>query len=72
MQAAQLSVFMDEIKVIHEDITDRDKDFNNAKDLIANAERIYLMGFGFGRKNVERLGLDNVTVVKSILAARLV
>jgi len=47
-----------EIKVVHEDITDRDKDFTKAKAILRNAQRIYLLGFGFGSKNVERLGLS--------------
>jgi hypothetical protein len=46
-----------EIKVVHEDITDRDSDFSQAKKLLGEAKRIYLLGFGFGSKNVERLGL---------------
>jgi hypothetical protein len=50
-----------EIKVVHEDITDRDRDFSKAKELLGNAQRVYLLGFGFGSKNVERLGLSSLT-----------
>jgi hypothetical protein len=39
-----------EMRVVHEDITDRDKDFNQAKQLLKDARRVYLMGFGFGLK----------------------
>jgi hypothetical protein len=52
---------MNEIKVVHEDITDRDADFTTAKQLLHKAERIYLLGFGFGTTNVERLGLANLS-----------
>jgi hypothetical protein len=52
---------LNEIKVVHEDITDgRDKDFAQAKQLLDEAKRVYLLGFGFGARNVERLGLANV------------
>jgi hypothetical protein len=50
-----------EIKVVHEDITDgRDKEFTRAKELLAAAERVFLLGFGFGGRNVERLGLKEL------------
>jgi hypothetical protein len=43
---------------VHEDISDgRDKDFDEAKKLLNEATRVYLLGFGFGGRNVERLGL---------------
>jgi hypothetical protein len=59
--ALQMNVMLSEIKVVHEDITDgRDKEFKRAKELIADAARVYLLGFGFGGRNVERLGLANV------------
>lgn len=48
----------DKIKIIHEEITDgRDKEFFRAKALIAQAERIFLLGFGFHPLNVSRLGI---------------
>ena len=56
--ASDMKVFLREIKVVHEDISDgRDKDFDAAKKLMEEASRIYLLGFGFGARNVERLGL---------------
>jgi hypothetical protein len=58
-RAVEMSV--KEIRVVHEDITDRDKDFDEAKNLLKNAKRIYLMGFGFGSKNVERIDLPSLS-----------
>jgi hypothetical protein len=56
-----METFLKEIKVVHEDITDgRDKEFTGAKELLAEADRIYLLGFGFGGRNVERLGLRDL------------
>jgi hypothetical protein len=56
-----MTVMMNQIKVVHEDITDgRDKEFDRAKQLLKDAERVYLLGFGFGGRNVERLGLGNL------------
>jgi hypothetical protein len=49
-----------EMRVVHEDITDRDKDFAQAKTLLKEAKRVYLMGFGFGAKNVERIDLPSL------------
>ncbi len=56
-----MRILRNEIKVVHEDITDgRDKDFARAKDLISSATRVYVLGFGFGGRNVERLGMGDV------------
>jgi hypothetical protein len=52
-----------EMRVVHEEITDRDHDFEQAKRLLKNAERVYLMGFGLGIRNVERLELQYLTPV---------
>ena len=49
-----------EMRVVHEDITDRDADFAEAKRLLKGAKRVYLMGFGFGSKNVERIDLPSL------------
>jgi len=52
---------VDQIKVVHEDITEvRDKEFTRSKQLLAEAERVFLLGFGFGSLNVERLGLADI------------
>jgi hypothetical protein len=56
-----METLLREIKVVHEDITDgRDREFTRAKELLAAADRIYLLGFGFGGRNVERLGLRDL------------
>lgn len=56
-----MRTMLDEVKVVHEDITDvRDREFTRARDLLGKADRVYLLGFGFGARNVERLGLDSI------------
>jgi hypothetical protein len=58
---AAMTVMMSQIKVVHEDIADgRDKEFDKAKQLLKDAERVYLLGFGFGARNVEWLGLGTI------------
>jgi hypothetical protein len=53
-----LRVSIDNLKIIHEDIKDgRDEDFTAAKQLLADAEQIYFLGFSFNRTNVERLDI---------------
>ena len=52
---------IENIKIIHEDIRDgRDKDFARAKDLIAEAEQVLFLGFGYGPTNIERLGVADM------------
>jgi len=54
------------IKIIHENITDgRDKDFQRAKDLMKEAERILFLGFGYNKTNMDRLGLRELLPRKS-------
>ncbi len=49
------------IKIIHDQVdADRDRDFDTAKRLLAEAEQIYVLGFGFAPANVERLGLHDL------------
>jgi hypothetical protein len=49
---------VDGIKVVHEDVADgRDKEFERARKLIDDAKHIYFLGFGYGSKNIERLGI---------------
>jgi hypothetical protein len=56
-----LSASIEEIKIIHEDISDgRDKDFERAKQLMHETNRIVLMGFGYNRININRLGLTDL------------
>ena len=51
------------IKVIHEDhMTDgRDIDFKLAEVMLVQARRVYLLGFGFGARNVQRIKLEHLT-----------
>lgn len=58
--AQSVNMAVKEMRVVHEDITDRDKDFAEAKELLQAAERVYLMGFGFGARNVERIELPSL------------
>jgi hypothetical protein len=58
--AQSVNMSVKEMRVVHEDITDRDKDFAEAKELLHAAERVYLMGFGFGARNVERIELTSL------------
>jgi hypothetical protein len=57
-------------KIIHEDINDgRDADFAKAKTLLKDAEKIYFMGFGFNKINVDRLGIADLQPNKCIATA---
>ncbi len=56
-----LEACVNEIKIIYEDIGDgRDSEFARAKELLDEAERVYILGFGFHPTNVERLGLNKL------------
>ena len=39
----------------------RDEYFSEAKRVLQEAKRVHLSGFGFGAKNVERIGLSSLT-----------
>jgi hypothetical protein len=53
------------IKIIHESIDDgRDKDFERAKQLMTDADRVYFMGFGFSEANVARLGISQLDCLR--------
>jgi hypothetical protein len=55
------------IKIIHEaDPKPDDKDFNLARDLLAQADQIVFMGFGYNSKNCERLGVPDIPNGKAI------
>jgi hypothetical protein len=65
--ADALRIAAKNIKIIHEDITDgRDGDFAAAKKLLAEADQIILMGFGYNSTNVERLGIRDLPDHKMI------
>ncbi len=53
------------LKIIYDEVEITDPDFNQARDLIKAASRIYFLGFGFHKDNLERLR------IKSILGGRI-
>ena len=58
----KIRVVTDAIKVVHEDhkLDGRDADFNLAHEMLENAKKVYLLGFGFGARNVQRIKLDTL------------
>jgi hypothetical protein len=59
-----LAVAKHGIKIVHEDLEDgRDKDFDRAKAILAWAQQIYFLGFGYGATNMKRLGLRDLDKV---------
>lgn len=48
------------IKIIHEEPTDRDSEFRQAKSLLASAERVMFIGFGYDRTNLARLDIPKM------------
>jgi hypothetical protein len=64
--AEALKTSVANIKIIHEaDPKPDDKDFNLARKLLADAEQVVLMGFGYNTKNVERLGIADIAAGKA-------
>lgn len=53
------------IKIISDEIVD-DKDFVKAHQLLAKAKRIYFLGFGYHRVNVERLKVKELSLDQTI------
>ncbi len=51
---------IDNIKIVSEDITDRDKEFSAAKTLLTDAEQIYFLGFGYAPTNMHRLNIEHL------------
>src|SRR3989344_1691894 len=49
------------IRIIHENI-DMNTDFIDARKILAEAERVYILGFGYHEINVQRLGIKNLSV----------
>lgn len=58
----KMNIVTKEIKVVHEDheLDGRDADFALAHVMLVNARRVYLMGFGFGARNIQRLKLETL------------
>jgi hypothetical protein len=52
-----------EIRIVHENIEDRNIEFNVARRLLWEAERIYFMGFGYAPQNVDRLNFEEMKPV---------
>ncbi|TYL80823.1 hypothetical protein [Bradyrhizobium cytisi] len=59
----KMKILINEIKVVHEDHTldGRDIEFAMAQVMLTQARRVYLLGFGFGARNVQRIKLDALT-----------
>jgi hypothetical protein len=56
IDAQSVRIAASEIKVVHEGVEERKEQFDEAKKLIARAERVYLLGVGTHNVNLERLG----------------
>lgn len=70
VDSTALETCISQIKIIHESINDgRDDDFEKAKHLLSDAERIYFVGFGFHATNVKRLGIDSLHVTGKTIEA---
>jgi hypothetical protein len=63
---SRLKQISDNIKIIHEDMSDS-PEFNAAFQTLFNSERIYFMGFGYGKTNIERLKINFLDENKAIL-----
>jgi hypothetical protein len=55
IDAQNLRIAADGIKVVHEGVEDRKQQFGDAKELIRSATRVYFLGVGTGNVNMERL-----------------
>jgi hypothetical protein len=70
VNAEMIELSVQDIKLVHEELKDgRDKDFTEAQRLLGLAERIYLLGFGFGDVNVSRLGLPDLLPGRAVATA---
>jgi hypothetical protein len=65
-----LEAAVEGIKIIHEDIKDgRDGDFEQAKALMNEAERVCFLGFGYNRTNLERLGVKDLPTTANAIGS---
>jgi hypothetical protein len=55
INAETLNICIDNIKIVHEDVADRDVEFQKAKQLMRDAARVCFLGFGYAATNMERL-----------------
>jgi hypothetical protein len=49
-----------EIRIVHENIEDRNVEFNVARRLLSDARRIFFLGFGYAPQNVDRLNFAEI------------
>jgi hypothetical protein len=49
-----------QIRIVHENIEDRNVEFNQTRRLLWEAKRIYFLGFGWAPQNVERLNFGEI------------
>jgi hypothetical protein len=56
---------MDNIKIVHEDVAERDAEFQKAKQLMRDATRVYFLGFGYAATNMERLDVATLDATKT-------
>jgi hypothetical protein len=55
--AGQIVAASKQIQIVHQAVPDSDE-FNLARQLLSAADQIYVLGFGYNRTNIERLGLE--------------
>jgi hypothetical protein len=55
-----LDICQREIRIVHEDIADRTKEFDDARTALSVAELIYFLGFGYAKEDIERLHMEKV------------
>jgi len=70
VDAKNMKISIENIKIIHEDISDgRDKDFERAKQILREAQRIYFIGFGYDPTNMHRLGIVDLEQNRAVGSA---
>jgi hypothetical protein len=65
INAETLKICMDNIKIVHEDVAERDAEFQKAKQLMRDATRVYFLGFGYAATNMERLDVATLDATKT-------
>jgi hypothetical protein len=62
-----LGTALEQLKIIHEELKDgRDAEFMHAKGLLMESQRVFFLGFGFNRTNVERLNLISICLRRGV------
>ena len=57
----------DSIKIIPQQSPDLPKEFQDARKLIANAQALYFLGFGYHETNMQKLGIANLRIPSKIM-----